>query len=89
MFIKQRIDNAIKELKKLFDELKDEEFLEHKHSVLNSVMEKDLNIFYEANRYWNELHKHSDDFDYKEKLKYEIENCTKEEVIAEFHSIFF
>lgn len=80
-YLATRVWNFIEEFEKKLMALNILEFEKFKASILVKIREKDLNIFQEGSRYWDEIVKHRYDFNRKENNARFLKDIKLEEFI--------
>lgn len=88
-FLSKRVDVFLDNLKEKVEKLSDEDFNKYVDGVRVGLQQKDLSIYEESTRYWEEIGNHSYLFDRKEKKLEETYKLKKEEAIALFDRIFY
>ena len=87
-FLIHRINVFLDEQKNRIYDLTDEEFDKYRNSVITSVQVKDISLFEEAQRLWNEVYSMWYIFE-RQKLKIEaLKSINKEDLIEYFTSVF-
>lgn len=79
--VAQRIFEFLESQKQGIINLKEEDFQKYKDSVLNNILQKDLNLSQEADKHWGEIITQQMMFDRKEREKESLSKITREEFI--------
>ena len=90
-FLCSRIDNFLLERKSMLEdgEFTDEIFEQHRNAVLTNLEEKDISLAAQADRNWEEVTKHTYNFNKQESDCQIIRTITKAEVMDHFQKTFF
>jgi insulysin len=88
-YLSQRIENFLGTVRDKIKEISDEEFKKHCNSTLVILSQKDLSVYDEATRYWNEIHKHTYLFNRQQVNVEEIGKLQKEQLAELFEDIIY
>lgn len=87
-YIRDRINEFLEQNHKRLSELNDEEFEEHRNSLISEYKIKDLGLESETVRNYNEIKKRSFNFDIKQQSINILGKITKKEVLEAFNFLF-
>ncbi len=88
-FLSQRIAAFLEKTKEKIEAITDEEFQKYVESVRASLLEKELSVLQEAERYWSEILTHKYLWERKEIQLRLLETLKKEQLIDLYNKIFF
>ncbi len=80
-YLASRVWEFLKDFKEKLINLEENEFEKFKRSILVKIMEKDLNIWQEGSRFWDEILKHHYDFHKKETDRKGLEAIGRNEFV--------
>ena len=88
-YLASRVWEFLKDFKEKLMNLEEEEFEKFKSSILVKIMEKDLNIWQEGGRFWDEILKHRYDFHKKDTDKKVLESIGLKEFVDFVENMLF
>ncbi|CAJ0633735.1 13753_t:CDS:10 [Entrophospora sp. SA101] len=88
-YLEHRIEEFIKALQKIIEEMSDEAYEKHIQSIITIKTEKPKNLYQEAYRYWNHITNGYYEFNKTETDVEELRKITKSEILDFFKDHFY
>ncbi|XP_010457845.1 PREDICTED: nardilysin-like isoform X1 [Camelina sativa] len=83
-----RVDNFIKEIEGLLEQLDEESFEDYRSGVIARLLEKDPSLLSETNELWSQIVDKRYMFDFSHKVAEELRNIQKKDVIKWYKTYF-